>query len=415
MERETEIIIVGAGMAGLTAAKILKSYNRKVLVLEAESEVGGHLRTDKMDGFLLDRGFQVLFTAFPEAMRYLDYELLDLRPFTSGAYVCKENRISYFSDPIRNPSEFLKGVFAPIGSLTDKMKLLKLRFDLSACSIDDIFSRPETTTDVYLKNKGFSEQIISNFFRPFFSAIFFEPKLQTSSRMFEFVFKMMNEGDTVVPSGGMGMIPKQLASFLKPDELLLNEKVMNINGNEVFTYSGKRFKAKAILLATDADCVPMPFKGVKNLYRKATTIYFSAAHAPIRQGTITLNASNSKLVNNVAVMDQVSSSYAPTGRSLISVSLTGDFEHINQKELVKRVIDELKRWYPGAPQWLYLKTYHIPHPLPENTKVCNELSRDSLKIGPNQYICGDYLLNSSLNGAMRSGRLAAELIMSEVA
>ncbi|MEY3328593.1 MAG: Putrescine oxidase, partial [Cyanobacteriota bacterium] len=198
---------------------------------------------------------------------------------------------------------------------------------------------------------GFSEQIISNFFVPFLSGIFLENKLDTSSRMFEFVFKMFSEADTAIPAKGMGMIPMQLASKLSPEELILNESVLSIEGNEVLTVSGNKYQADTILLATSHDSLPTPFKIQNKGQKSVTCLYFSADRAPYYQKLIALNANPTKLLNNVAVMSNVSKNYAPEGKSLISISIIEDCNAFNAPELELKVKDELKFWYPECIDW----------------------------------------------------------------
>lgn len=242
METEkTDVIIIGAGMAGLTAACALKASGRTVKLIEAAAEVGGRVRTDNINGFLLDHGFQVLLTAYPEAKALLDYKALNLKYFDPGALLLNETGKHVIGDPLRKPATLFSTITSPAGTFGDKMRLLLLNLRLKSTSTDDIFNQPETSTIAYLKDKGFTYKMLNAFFKPFMSGIFLENQLQTSSRMFEFVFKMFGEGHVAVPALGMGMIPCQLASKLTTQELVLNEKVVKIDGNTVQTAKGKTF------------------------------------------------------------------------------------------------------------------------------------------------------------------------------
>jgi phytoene dehydrogenase-like protein len=411
-ENNTDVIIIGAGLAGLTAAKVLKAAGKTIKILEASDAVGGRVRTDLVNGFLLDRGFQVLLTAYPETKRFLDYQALDLRPFSPGAIILNEKGRSEIVDPLREPSALLRTLVSPAGSLPDKMRMLGLKLKLTSKSLDKIFTENETTTLAYLRHAGFSERMIGQFFKPFMSGIFLEDQLRTSSRMFEFVFKMFSEDDTAVPAKGMGMIPQQLAKDFSSAELILNESVIKLEGNIVKTNSGKTYQAARIILAMDQISLPAPFsqQDIKP-YQSVTNMYFMASKPPVTKPIIVLNAASSKLVNNMTVMSQVSEHYASHGQALISLSLIGDHTKAVASELQSKVILEMQFWYPEAANWKHLKTYQVKYALPNDEQVRDIPEKGTLCLNEICFICGDHLLNGSIHAAMKSGRLAAEAVL----
>ncbi|WP_158798870.1 NAD(P)/FAD-dependent oxidoreductase [Pedobacter sp. L105] len=413
-EKDADVIIIGGGLAGLTAAKVLKMAGKLVKVLEASDAIGGRVRTDVVDGFLLDRGFQVLLTAYPEAKRFLDYEALDLRPFNPGALILNAEGTTEIGDPLRRPSSLFKTLLSPAGTLPDKLRMLRLKLKLAAKEIDAIFAEEETTTMAYLQAFGFSDRMISQFFKPFMTGIFLEDKLTTSSRMFEFVFKMFSEGDAAIPAKGMGMIPLQLAQDLSSSELFLNESVTAIEGNQVKTRSGNIYCAAYILIATDQLHLPPPHQQLTASFQSVTNIYFTAKNPPFKNPIIALNTLPGKLVNNIAVIDQVSPAYSTNGEALISVSLVGDFSKEDVVSLQSKAIKELSGWYPDAINWKHLRTYQIRYALPNDDHITNDLSREALQLDEHCFICGDHLMNGSINAAMKSGRLAAEAIISQM-
>ncbi len=407
------ILIIGAGIAGLTAGKILKNNSFKVTLIEADSQPGGRVQTDYLDGFQLDRGFQILLKDYPEAKRLLNYEALNLKKFKPGALILSEKGIQEIGDPLREPGTLFKTLFSPVGSLKDKLLLLKLNLKLKSQDLEAVFDGKETSTLQYLKSYGFSDQMIQTFFSPFLGGIFLDNDLKTSSRMFEFVFKLFGNGDTVVPEKGMGEISRQLADNFTQDEIRLNEKVIEINKNSVKTASKSHFSAEIILFATSADELISPYKKENIACQSVTTIYFSAPKPPFNRSLIALNTIKNNIVNNIAVISNISEKYAPKNQVLIAVSLKGMHQHETDEQLSEKIKSELLFWFKEVSSWKHIKTYHIKYALPNQQHVTNSIETDKIKLNEHTYICGDHLLNGSINAAMKSGRLAAELIIKD--
>ncbi|QRR01419.1 NAD(P)/FAD-dependent oxidoreductase [Dyadobacter sandarakinus] len=406
-----DVIIIGAGLAGLTAAKVLKAAGKSVRILEASDRPGGRVRTEEVDGFLLDRGFQVLLTAYPETQRFLNYESLDLQKFDPGALILNETGITKIEDPLRKPAALISTLTSSAGTLSDKLRMLGLKLKLTGKSIDEIFASHEATTLAYLNEFGFSQRMIGQFFKPFMSGIFLEDQLSTSSRMFEFVFKMFSQDATAVPAKGMGMIPIQLASGLAAHEIAFDQKVVSIDGNKVTTAFGEVCEATNILIATNELNIPGPFRQAPASFHSVTNMYFTAGRTPYALPLIALNALPNKLVNNMAVMNQVAPHYSKNGDALISLSLIGDHSGTDAAQLQSEVLRELHAWFPDALQWKHLKTFHIDYALPNDDTVIDEPANHANRLNEECFICGDHLLNGSINAAMKSGRLAAEAII----
>lgn len=412
MANEPDVLVIGAGIAGLTAAKLLKEAGKTVKLIEASNSIGGRIKTDLYQGYLLDHGFQVLLTEYPEAKKILNYNQLHLKAFDPGAIILNEKGITEIGDPLRKPSTLVQTLISPVGSIFDKLKMLGLKLKLAGTSIEQIFEKQEITTWQYLKQVGFSEKMLNQFFKPFMTGIFLENELTTSSRMFEFVFKMFSEGDTAIPAKGMAEIPKQLANSLLKEDILFNEKIIGIDNNRVQTEKGNWYTAKKILIATNAPGIPAPFRIYNSNMHQVINIYFTANKSPINKPIIVLNASKSKIVNNIAVLDQVSKAYAPEGKSLISVSVINQNLLAHESNLPALVLNEIKQWYPDAINWEYLKTYNIPYALPLDEHVVDTTDKAIIRLTDESFICGDHLLNGSINAAMKSGRLAVEAILS---
>lgn len=247
------IHIIGAGLSGLIAAQVLEQKGYHPTIIEATDRVGGRVKTDLIEGYQLDHGFQVLLTEYPMAKKYLDYKALELQKFYSGAVLFNDGKQKTIGDPLRNPSLLLKTLAANVGSFSDKLKILKLNAALKKKTLSAIFNAPETSTLKLLTTYGFSQNIIQNFFKPFFSGIFLEPKLATSSRMFEFVYKMFGTGYASLPKAGIEAIPKQLKTKLKNTSWLFNSRVERVEDGKVVLSDGQELQSHFAIIATTPD------------------------------------------------------------------------------------------------------------------------------------------------------------------
>jgi phytoene dehydrogenase-like protein len=405
------VIVVGAGLAGLTCARLLHEAKVKVRVLEASDGVGGRVRTDTMDGFLLDRGFQVFLIAYPEPRRWLDLGALDFQRFFPGALVWCAGRLHKVADPFRRPLQAAAHAFTPVGSLADKLHVLDLRQQALAGSVEDVFHRRQRPSREYLRDVGFSDEMVERFFRPFFAGIFLEKELRTSSRVLEFVFRMFATGATAVPARGMGAISEQLAAKLPFGVVKLNTPVEEVWGHRVRLTTGAREEADAVVVATDAPAAEELLPGMPPRRMNAVTcLYVAAPEPPVRGPYLVLNGEGRGPVNNLAVMSEVAPSYAPEGQALVSVSVlepAGDAE-----TLEARVREQLTEWFgTGVAKWRHLRTYAIANALPAQPPESFEDPHRQVRLSPGLYVCGDYRENGSIEGAMVSGRRAAEALL----
>ena len=405
-----DVVIVGAGLAGLCCARRLLESHVSFLLLDASDEIGGRVRTDRVEGFLLDRGFQVLLTAYPEALEMLDYSALDLRAFEPGALVHLENRFCRVSDPWRRPSQAVGALLSEIGTLPDKLRVAWLRSRVCRGSVDDAFGGPEMSTLDFLHARGFSPNIIERFFRPFLGGIFLEQELRTPSSMFRFVFRMLARGDTSIPSLGMQQIPIQLASPIPSANLRTRTRVASIGDNRVALSGGGEIAARSIVVATEGPEAGRLLGQNGPGSRNVTCLYFAAENAPLTEPVLVLDGEGEGPVNNLCVPSILSPKVAPAGAALISATVL-DHGRLAVDQLEAESRNQLARWFGGqVRKWRLLRTYRIPHAQPDPSVA---RPRRAPRVAPNLYLCGDHCLHASIEGAMASGRAAAEAILED--
>lgn len=410
-DNNSKVIVIGGGVAGLVAAQELEKRGISPILLESTDKVGGRIKTDYIDGYQFDHGFQVLLTAYPEARNYLNYEALDLCLFDPGAIVNTDKGKTIISDPLRKPGYGFKMLFSAVGNLSDKLKVWKLSNKLKKTAIQDIFQKPGISTLEYLQDFGFSDKMITNFFKPFFRGIFLEKELETSSRMFEFVFKMFSEGNAAIPRGGMQKIPDQLKEQLKKTEIRFNTEVRSIHEKNVELNDNTKLDYDALIVAARPDKMIKGFAGQFSGNRQVTNLYFSIPEST-GQPLIELVPGDDQMINNICNMSNVSAEYSTGGKSLISVSLIGIFDDLTDELLVSKVVKELSQLMKlPETSFEYLKTYRIRQALPIVDDLQCQIGAGETKVFDGVYLAGDYQLNGSLNAAMTSGRTAAEAVL----
>jgi protoporphyrinogen oxidase len=415
---KTQVAIVGAGLSGLSCALRLQQAGIDFRIFEAGDGVGGRVRTDEIDGFRLDRGFQVLLDAYPECRRLLDYDELDLKSFIPGAKVWVEARLHTVADPLRAPLHMIETLNSPVGSLLDKLRVLSLRNRAMKGTLAELFRARETTALKALQELGFSSQMIEAFFAPWLGGIFLGRDLGVSSRMLDFVMRMMATGATSVPALGMGEIPRQLASQLKdPEAIRLRASVRSVTSGRVELYDGEVVEADRVVIATEAPAAAQilgkPELAVEE--RGVVCYYYAMEDAAVDGPWLILDGDRSGPVNNLAFMSQVSRSYAPEGRELAAVTVLGTGGR-NDTATRKAAERQLRRWFGGAAEeWELIATYRIPHAQPAQLPGFREARRGPMEALPGVIVCGDYRETASINGALRSGRQTGTLIAKQLA
>ena len=407
---DADVIVIGAGLSGLACALSLRERSLEPLVLDAADAAGGRIRTDQQEGFLLDRGFQVLQTWYPEARRLLDYDALDLRPFEPGALVRFGGDFHRVSDVWRRPGRLLEMIRSPVATTADKLRLLALRRRALRGGLDELYGRPETDALRLLRDLGFSPLSIDRFFKPFFAGVFFEPDLAVSSRAFEFVFRAFALGDTALPARGMGAIPAQLAAKLPSEAIRLQARVRQLQDGQVVLETGERLRARALVVATGAREAArlLEWKTLPET-RGTTCFYFVAEQVPFPGPDLALNGEGQGMINSLLVPSNLSRYYAPAGRHLVTVNLFGTEADPDRIEADLR--RELAAWFGAAVKhWERLAVYRLPEALPRQAPPVADPGARELRVDKRLWCCAELGGAPSIHWALHSGsRAGAEV------
>jgi len=419
------VVVAGGGLAGLVAARHLAEGGADVTVYEAADRVGGRVRSRRHRGFTLDRGFQVLFTAYPAVRRELDLASLDLRPFKPGAVIARPGQRSILSDPLRDPKAAFESLTNQELPFSDKLRTLALRRDLSGREYDALFSRPDASIREYLRDWGFSERYLSNFIAPFYGGITLDRELGTSKRVFEYTFKALSDGQSAVPADGMGAIAEQLAARataagagIETDERVTELK--RKRRHAVVVTDENRRAVDAVVVATgpqaaarltDIDAIPTEAVGC------VTQHYRLPDGAPLDTGRRLLLNAAGDAPNTVVPISEVAPEYAAGDDLLLNATFLGDAAGEKSREaLASQTRDALGSWYPerNFEALELLATDRIPFAQFAQPPGIHESLPDVRDGGRRTYLAGDFTEWSSIQGAMESGRRAAQAVLADV-
>ncbi|MET8150235.1 FAD-dependent oxidoreductase [Actinoplanes sp. NPDC049668] len=407
-----DVVIVGGGLAGLAAARRLDRAGVDWLLVEAADRLGGRVTTDIVDGWRLDRGFQVVNTAYPRLSALVDIDVLDMRYFTPGVLVRRGSSLHRLENPLRDPKAAAQALNSGIGSLADRLKLATLATRCATYPPSRLLDAPEMTTQEALRRAGLSHRMIEELLRPFLSGVFADRALDTSSHLLAMVLRSFARGRIGVPAAGMAALPAAVAGPLPYPQLLVGAHALLVAPGKVITNGGD-IHCRAAIVATDpstaATLLPqLPKPDMRGL----TTFYFGADHAPIDEPTLLLDGDRREIVANTTVVSNAAPEYAPAGKSLIAASSVGVAAPSGASEAVIRV--ELARIY-GTPtdDWELLSVVSIPEALPAATVPQSRL-RKPVALGDGLFVAGDHRDSPSIQGALAGGWRTAGAVLASL-
>jgi phytoene dehydrogenase-like protein len=407
------VVIVGAGLAGLACARNLAQQGIEVLVLDAADRPGGRLKTDTIDGYRLDRGFQVYFTAYPTASKTLNLRELNLRKFEPGARIWDGKTVREF-----HRDHLIEMALSDMMTFGDKMRMLAWNRHVASVDYDNIWHEDDTTTLNHLRELGISDRCLRLFIRPFLSGIFLDKDLGISKRMTTFVWKMMMEGEITLPAEGIEAIPQQLVAGRSEETFRMNASVREVlveNGRAtgVRLQDGEEIDAEAVVVATDPPTAQR-LAGVSTPSgsKESTCVYFEAEDFPDSGAFLHLNATGRGLVNEVVPMTNIAPELSKTGKQLISATLL-DTPNVDDAYLAKTVRYELQGWFKEAnvAKWRPLAVYRVPYAQMPMPPYFNDRTPGNQTETEHLFVAGEFTENSSIDGAVKSGLKCADAVV----
>ncbi len=409
-----DVIIIGAGFSGLSAAYYLQRKGLKVKVLEVSSQPGGRARSDKMDGFTLDRGLHFYHHSTTELSKIINIKDLGLKNTYPGYLLRYQGTFNLFTNPLYQTLDTVSTVLAKNASFTDKIRLFGLYAKLKTSIYSKLVKEQDSSSFEYLSKSGFSKKLIDSFFRPMLAANIFDYNLQSSSRFSKVYLKSLFQDHVALPKEGIGKIAASIVEKLDNDTICYKAKVKRVSENGVELVNGEFLETKYIVFATNAIDANL-IVGENVLPAECShvsTLYFSTDKAPLSKPVVILNGDNgTTLVNHVFVPSLLHPEYAPKGKHLVAVNVVKEHD-LDDGELEVKCLTELSEWFGlKVMDWQHLKTYHIKYAMPFKP-ILDEV-KFSKKISNNIYACGDSLSVGSMESALHSGRETADIIAQE--
>ena len=420
-------VIVGGGIAGLMCARALTRAGVDVMLFERENEVGGRVRTTVQNGFRIDHGFQVLFSAYPALTAALDLPALRLQAFRPAARIALAGQATAtIGDALADASLLWPTLIAPQLSVFDKLRMLQLRYLATSLAFDDCFAErfDRITTRAFLQQRGFSSRAISNFFAPFYGGILLDRSLETSASVLLYTFKMLAEGRTVVPADGIGAIPSQLAAQLPAGTVRCGTAVARLARNDtrvcgVVLHDGVTVDAAQVILACDPPTIAslamtvQVHVDVPDASLGCSTVYLRSKTPLLAGDALWLNASPDATVSHAITISNVAPTYAPSGEALTAATILGASAVLDDHELVTRVRADLTAMGGNleAASAELLVIWRVPYSQYAQPPGSTGRRTSPATSARGLFVASEIGHTSSLEGAARGGIAAAEAVV----
>lgn len=414
LPRTSDVVVIGAGLAGLATAIHLQRAGVEVLVVESNPEPGGRIRTDTVDGFRLDHGFQLYNPAYPEGRRMFDHAALDLKAFERGAVVSIGGKQRRLGDPRSHPSWIPDALRAGLGG---PLGLAAFGVYAGRCAGESpqrLAERADESVQAAWDNARVSPQLTERVLRPFLSGVFLEPDLTTSRRFADLILRSFVRGTPAIPATGMAALPRQLAKQVT--HLLLGVTVTDLpDSTRVVTDRGD-VTSQAVVVAVGPGQVHTLLPRLKTPRTNSCTTWYHVPDCPpnhLHDGLAILSLDGDgpaagPLVNS-CVLTAAAPSYAPPGRSLVASTALGADGDVTEAQVRQHAA---KLYGTDTGGWEFLAAYPVPHALPAMTPPLN--LRQPVDLGDGMFIAGDHRDTASIQGALVSGRRAATAVLAHL-
>ncbi len=399
------IVIVGAGLSGLSTAYHLEKHGYSPIIYEASDRCGGRIKTDHIDGFILDRGFQIILSTYKELLTVCPEKELGISYFPPGIMIQDRGGWLSLLNPLRKESWMEER--SPF--LFDFLKIGKLLLnpdpELNECDLATI-----------LKKIGLSLEFTQKAAIPFFSNLFIDPELNINGKTFQYMLPYFVKGRGGLPRNGMQAIPDTLASKLKNTKIIFNAKVQRLEDHSIVLESGEKISADRIVLALSkfAASTFIPSISTKN-DKSLTSIYYTVKESYFTASpTIYLEPDQEKPINNFSFVNLIQSSYAPKGEMLISAIVLNKKWQLHPN-LLEAATQQLSSYFRLSPHnWKHLKTYHIEHALPDQSIPPPFDGNYCFDPKKGIYLCGELVDLPTSNQSIISGANVADVIHTDI-